>query len=366
MEVVRVSRRGSRDDSEEVKHVKANARQEIEDRLRYLIYDEPHESASLERDVEEWMADVPRWVKAGHGQPGLCKLTYPQSLLREALPDLLTLRDRDCSEVLLGVDWQPPPKHLCFNTAVAGTRKYARHRFPPRNLAQEMWINEWPFPVGESRMRDFVTRAGLDRAELPPAPDQDNPDAAIGLWVEQHFSEYSRLTVLGYCQEVKLSRRYSQWNLAQAAVIPMYVSRVARSWSAGDVDDEWTPDERDREQEKKELSALISRGKLFFRFFERGALRYTTETRGRPPGSRYLAIAREYYAQAVAEMYRAIGESAPLRADLLDAYRTLSTLEGSLYDALEDGHLWDKSVFYHWLEGTSPDLPWPPPPRDSV
>jgi hypothetical protein len=339
------------------------AEQQLRDRARGQFWDGPEDDAQVERNVADWMADQAKWVRAGCGQPTPCRLSYPRALLRAGWPELLDWRDVDCSEVLLSTVWQRPPKHLCFGTAVKSTRKFALKHFPPSNDSQELWARSWPFPVGEAAIAAFAKKVRINRAELPAAPDQEDPEAAVGLWAEQRHSQYSSLILLGYAQpiegylsKVTWSGDSWLWNLSRAVVLPRHASPIERVWGAEDSSrGEFVPEAIDRNQEQKELAALLKRSKELLRFFERGALQFDDEKRGRHKGSsKELLDYQSNYDEAVQSMYRNRGPFSthrkPRPADLFWAFESLLA-QGKLTFPCR------QSTFYAWI--ANGQLLWP-------
>jgi hypothetical protein len=354
-----------RDDEKDCAAVEAVARQAIHDRLKLLIYSEPEEQELLAQAVEAQMADTKTWMAAGLGKPGLCRCSYPKSLLRGSMRALL--RDKDCEATLLRTDWQSLPKHLCLDTAIVSTRHFATKRFSMHTEARQQWAATWPLPTGEASIANFAQDRGFESADLPSAIAPGVADACVGLWMEQHYSESTSVTLLGFTVSVDLSRLEHRPFLSHATVATTHAGRALRTaWLDDSPRADAAGDFRNHEAEWRDLDASLRKSKELLKWFESGALGINNELRGRRYGSSWQEeVALAHYEDAVEEMYRVIGNRRPKKADLLDAYGRLFS-QGKMDQRLQGRDLWAKSAFYGWMLGDNPVLHLPPPTQNST
>lgn len=292
-----------RDDEKQRRAIEEVARQEVRERLRTLMYSEPDEVEELERVVDEFMTDKRGWVEAGHGKPGLCLYSYPKSLLDEAgFPE-----DRDCADSLLTTEQRVRPNHLCLDTAKASTRLYATAHFPPKNQAQEQWVNEWPFPVGKVAMEAFANREGLHVHDLPPAPDREEPTAALTLWLERIPSQDTGLTFVAYAEYDKRYRHERRPFLGRPTITITHASQG--TYWARNVEERQEQRQSPRRHERidhtaewVELDEVMQGAKNLVLWYEKAAHRLNNELRGRPEGGPALEKWRPYFSDAVREI----------------------------------------------------------------
>lgn len=104
----------------------------------------------------------------------------------------------NCHQAILTTDARPLPTHVCAATMIESTEWFATRLFSGgplthpaarRNFEIQVWRATWPLPVGEQSIRRFARTHWIKRSRLPAPLLPNNPNAAVGLWIERHLPD---------------------------------------------------------------------------------------------------------------------------------------------------------------------------------
>lgn len=128
---------------------------------------------------------VPDWAQA---IPFEQKVVVADRLIDEAVT---------CAEMILTTQPVGLPNHLCYDTLVESTARFASNAFPveetpqgewpPRGVELQLWHYCWPLPVGELSLQRFARASWLKRPQLPTPLLPVEPDAEVGLVIERRI-----------------------------------------------------------------------------------------------------------------------------------------------------------------------------------